>query len=166
MREYDTSRKSSMTRLLRPADGMGLPSSRYARLGQAPTGDLQKECCTTPSDAATVFAYSRNARNAAWALSPAGISKRTGSALVELLSLSCVFVRKDPNDASSRSIAGSRNHLVSEAEASAARLDGRPLPGPANRAECFANLTTLSGVVSKCSLVIGGQKSRELRITP
>ena len=31
-----------MTRLFNPAAGRGLPSSRYARLGQAPTGDLQK----------------------------------------------------------------------------------------------------------------------------
>jgi len=31
-----------MTRLFKLAAGMGLPSSRYARLGQAHTGDLQK----------------------------------------------------------------------------------------------------------------------------
>jgi len=31
-----------MTRLFNPAAGRGLSSSRYARLGQAPTGDLQK----------------------------------------------------------------------------------------------------------------------------
>ena len=70
----------------------------------------------------------------------------------EFLSLSCVFVRNVPGDASSRSIAGSRNHLVSEAEAYAARLDGRPLAGPANRAECWGNLTTLGRVVYRCSV--------------
>jgi hypothetical protein len=31
-----------MTRLFKLAAGMGLPSSRYARLEQAHTGDLQK----------------------------------------------------------------------------------------------------------------------------
>jgi len=31
-----------MTRLFKSAAGRGLTSSRYARLGQAPTGDLQK----------------------------------------------------------------------------------------------------------------------------
>jgi hypothetical protein len=31
-----------MTRLFKLAAGRGLTSSRYARLGQAPTGDLQK----------------------------------------------------------------------------------------------------------------------------
>ena len=31
-----------MTRLFKLAAGMGQPSSRYARLGQAHTGDLQK----------------------------------------------------------------------------------------------------------------------------
>jgi hypothetical protein len=35
-----------MTRLFKSAAGRGLTSSRYARLGQAPTGDLQTECCT------------------------------------------------------------------------------------------------------------------------
>jgi hypothetical protein len=39
-----------MTRLFKSAAGMGLPSSRYARLGQAPTGDLQKRRYTIWDD--------------------------------------------------------------------------------------------------------------------
>ena len=37
-----------MTRLFNLAAGMGLPSARYARFGQAHTGDLQKRRYTTP----------------------------------------------------------------------------------------------------------------------
>jgi hypothetical protein len=36
-----------MTRLFNLAAGMGLPSARYARFGQAHTGDLQKRRYTT-----------------------------------------------------------------------------------------------------------------------
>jgi hypothetical protein len=36
-----------MTRLFNLAAGMGLPSARYARFGQAHTGDLQNRRYTT-----------------------------------------------------------------------------------------------------------------------
>jgi hypothetical protein len=39
-----------MTRLFNLAAGMGLPSARYARFGQAHTGDLQKRRYTTLMD--------------------------------------------------------------------------------------------------------------------
>jgi hypothetical protein len=43
-----------MTRLFNLAAGMGLPSARYARFGQAHTGDLQKRRYTTdPRNEAT-----------------------------------------------------------------------------------------------------------------
>jgi len=40
-----------MTRLFNLAAGMGLPSARYARFGQAHTGDLQKRRYTTTGSA-------------------------------------------------------------------------------------------------------------------
>jgi len=49
----DTSKKTSMTRLFKSAAGRGLTSSRYARLGQAPTGDLQKRRYTNGSSGST-----------------------------------------------------------------------------------------------------------------
>jgi len=39
-----------MTRLFKLAAGMGLPSSRYARLEQAHTGDLQKRRYTNEGE--------------------------------------------------------------------------------------------------------------------
>ena len=82
----------------------------------------------------------------------AAAGRRFTSTSLVIISLSCVFVRNIPGDASSESIAGSRNHLVSEAEAFAARLDGRPLVGPANRAECWGYFTAPWRVVYGCSV--------------
>jgi len=48
-----------MTRLFKSAAGMGLPSSRYARLGQAHTGDLQKRRYTNQQIAAEDYAHRR-----------------------------------------------------------------------------------------------------------
>ena len=55
----------------------------------------------------------------------AAAGKRLTSTSLVIISPGSAFVRNVPGDASSESIAGSRNHLVSEAEAFAARLDGR-----------------------------------------
>ena len=45
-----------MTRLFNLAAGMGLPSARYARFGQAHAGDLQKRRYTTAGAVVALYA--------------------------------------------------------------------------------------------------------------